>query len=157
MGVREYDYIKGNTALVPERQIKEKVTRDREKLQKRKKEVQKNNKLTKDFMGIVFLLFILGGTSLWMDGYVYFLQKQLSNIEVQFSDELAINEALKLDMLKISSIEKVKTTAEKELGMVYPGKEGTISIDMSKEYFSHIKEEKENRSTFLAKLIDTFN
>lgn len=157
MGVREYDYIKGNTALVPERQIKERVTKERKIQQRKKKSTQLKGKVTKDFMGMVFVMFILGGASLLIDGHVYTLQKELSNMEVKVSDQLEINEALKVDLLKISSIDKVKTTAEKELGMVYPGKEGTISIDMSKDYFSHIKEENENKSSFLAKLIDTFN
>lgn len=160
MGVREYDYIRGNTVVVPERQIKERESIDRrnkERQEKRKKLAQNKRKLTKDFMGMVTLMFILGAASLSVDGRVYGLQKQLSNLESQVGHEVEINEALDVELLQISSIEKVKTTAEKELGMVYPGKEGTISIDMSKEYFSHIKEVKEDKSSLLAELIGTFN
>lgn len=160
MGVREYDYIKGNTVVAPERQIKEREINERrikERQERRKKSAQKRNKLTKDFMGMISLMFILGAASLSIDGHVYSLQKELSNLELEVSRETEVQEALNVDLLKISSIEKIKTTAEEELAMVYPGKEGTISIDMSKEYFSHIKDESESKSSLLAKLMDTFN
>jgi cell division protein FtsL len=157
MGVREYDYIKGNTAIVPERQIKEREVKVRNKQEKKKKLAEKRKNLTKDFAGIILLMFVLGGTSLAIDGHVFALQKELSNLEIEVNKELEINEALKVNLLQISSIEKIKTTAEKELGMVYPGKTGTISIDMSKEYFSHIKEKSESDSSLIGKIIGTFN
>lgn len=158
MGVREYDYIKGNTAYVPERQVIERKVKERHKQQKQEKKLAQNRKrLTKDFMGMVILMFVLGGTSLAIDGHVYALQKELSNMELEVNSELEVNEALKVDLLKISSIEKIKTTAEEELSMVYPDKTGTISIDMSKEYFSHIKEESESNSSLIGKIIGTFN
>lgn len=157
MGVREYDYIKGNTAFLPERKIEEKEVKEKQQQRNNKKLAQNKKKLTKDFMGMVFIMFILGASSLSIDGYVYTLQKELSNVELKVSSQLEVNEALKVNLLKISSIEKIKTTAEEELAMVYPEKTGTISIDMSKEYFSHIKEESENKSSLLAKLIGTFN
>lgn len=157
MGVREYDYIKGNTAIVPERQIVERKVKNRDKQAKKKKLAENRKNLTKDFVGVIFLMFALGGVSLAIDGNVYALQKELSNLEIEVSNELAVNEALKVNLLQISSIEKIKTTAEEELGMVYPDKTGTISIDMSKEYFSHIKEESESNSSLIEKIIGTFN
>ena len=43
-----------------------------------------------------------------------------------------------------------------ELSMVYPNKDNTIMIDMSKDYFSHINEE-ENGESFLDKIKSIFN
>ena len=41
--------------------------------------------------------------------------------------------------------------------MVYPSSESTISIDMSKEYFAHLKNEKSKKSGLLQKIIAAFN
>ena len=67
-----------------------------------------------------------------------------------------INDALKVMLLKYSSLENVKNVAENELSMVYPNKDNTIMIDMSKDYFSHISEE-ENGESFLDKIKGIFN
>ena len=67
-----------------------------------------------------------------------------------------VNEALKVDMLQFAAFDVVKSAAE-EIGMVYPKEESTISIDMSKEYFSHIKEEEKGNSSLFGKLIEIFN
>ena len=69
---------------------------------------------------------------------------------------LEINDALKVMLLKYSSLENVKNVAENELSMVYPNKDNTIMIDMSKDYFSHINEE-ENGESFLDKIKSIFN
>ena len=62
-----------------------------------------------------------------------------------------------MDMLKYAAVGKVKETAENELGMVYPTEKSTITIDMSKEYFSHIKKQEESKSSLLAKIMKVFN
>ena len=67
-----------------------------------------------------------------------------------------INDALKVMLLKYSSLENVKNVAENELSMVYPNKDNTIMIDMSKDYFTHISEE-ENGESFLDKIKGIFN
>ena len=112
--------------------------------------------LISNVVGISALVCILGGITLAIDGYVYDRQNELTKIKEEAEVALDINDALKVTLLKYSSLENVKNIAENELSMVYPNKDNTIMIDMSKDYFSHISEE-ENGESFLDKIKGIFN
>lgn len=158
MGAREYNYTRGNTALVPER----KPQYDNNKKQKIKEELRAKKikklkvNLISNVVGISALVCILGGITLAIDGYVYDRQNELTQIKEEAEVSSDINDALKVMLLKYSSLENVKNIAENELSMVYPNKDNTIMIDMSKDYFSHISEE-ENGESFLDKIKGIFN
>ena len=102
-------------------------------------------------------MFTLGATTLYLDGKIHALQKELLILERNMKEEEDVNAAINVDMLKFASFDKIKSTAENELGMVYPSSESTISIDMSKEYFSHLKSEESKKSGLLQKIIAAFN
>ena len=158
MGAREYNYTRGNTALVPERKPqydKNKKQKIKEELRAKKIKKLKVN-LISNVVGISALVCILGGINLAIDGYVYDRQNELTEIKEETAASSDINDALKVMLLKYSSLENVKNVAENELGMVYPNKDNTILIDMSKDYFSHINEE-ENKESFLDKIKGIFN
>ena len=158
MGAREYNYTRGNTALVPERKPqydKNKKQKIKEELRAKKIKKLKVN-LISDVVGISALVCILGGITLAIDGYVYDRQNELTQIKEEAEVSSDINDALKVMLLKYSSLENVKNVAENELSMVYPNKDNTIMIDMSKDYFSHISEE-ENGESFLDKIKGIFN
>ena len=158
MGAREYNYTRGNTALVPERKPqydKNKKQKIKEELRAKKIKKLKVN-LISNVVGISALVCILGGITLAIDGYVYDRQNELTQIKEEAEVSSDINDALKVMLLKYSSLENVKNVAENELSMVYPNKDNTIMIDMSKAYFSHINEE-ENGESFLDKIKSIFN
>lgn len=158
MGAREYNYTRGNTALVPERKPqydKNKKQKIKEELRAKKIKKLKVN-LISNVVGISALVCILGGITLAIDGYVYDRQNELTQIKEEAEVSSDINDALKVMLLKYSSLENVKNVAENELSMVYPNKDNTIMIDMSKDYFSHINEE-ENKESFLDKIKGIFN
>ena len=158
MGAREYNYTRGNTALVPERKPqydKNKKQKIKEELRAKKIKKLKVN-LISNVVGISALVCILGGITLAIDGYVYYRQNELTQIKEEAEVSSDINDALKVMLLKYSSLENVKNVAENELSMVYPNKDNTIMIDMSKDYFSHISEE-ENGESFLDKIKGIFN
>mgnify|MGYP001006943202 FL=1 len=158
MGAREYNYTRGNTALVPERKPqydKNKKQKIKEELRAKKIKKLKVN-LISNVVGISALVCILGGITLAIDGYVYDRQNELTEIKEETAASSDINDALKVMLLKYSSLENVKNVAENELSMVYPNKDNTIMIDMSKDYFSHINEE-ENKESFLDKIKGIFN
>ena len=111
--------------------------------------------LISNVVGISALVCILGGITLAIDGYVYDRQNELTQIKEEAEVSSDINDALKVMLLKYSSLENVKNVAENELSMVYPNKDNTIMIDMSKD-FSHISEE-ENGESFLDKIKGIFN
>lgn len=158
MGAREYNYTRGNTALVPERKPqydKNKKQKIKEELRAKKIKKLKVN-LISNVVGISALVCILGGITLAIDGYVYDRQNELTQIKEEAEVSSDINDALKVMLLKYSSLENVKNVAENELSMVYPNKDNTIMIDMYKDYFSHINEE-ENGESFLDKIKSIFN
>ena len=158
MGAREYNYTRGNTALVPERKPqydKNKKQKIKEELRAKKIKKLKVN-LISNVVGISALVCILGGITLAIDGYVYDRQNELTQIKEEAEVSSDINDALKVMLLKYSSLENVKNVAENELSMVYPNKDNTIMSDMSKDYFSHISEE-ENGESFLDKIKGIFN
>lgn len=160
MGVREYDYIRGNTAVKPERRVEEsQVNRElqRKRREQQKKLQQKKARKIKSLVSAATFIFVLGASNLAINGYVYSIQNKLSQLEMNVKEQMDINEALKVEMLKYASLDKIKTTAENDLSMVYPKEESTVAIDMSKEYFSHLKTKQENKASFIAKLMDTFN
>ena len=158
MGVREYDYIRGNTALAPERKVKElDKKRDLQRKERERKAHQKRKSLLVSGLTIGAIMFALGATTLYLDGKIHDLQKQLLILEGNMKEEEDVNAAINVDMLKFASFDKIKSTAENELGMVYPSSESTISIDMSKEYFAHLNNEESKKSGLLQKIIAAFN
>ena len=156
MVVREYDYIRGNTALAPERKIKEQEVK-RKKKQVKKEFDWKNNRIKIIFSAVI--VSILGVASLTIDSYVYKIQKNLSNLEVEMDVELAKSEAMKVDLLKVSSLDNINNVAINGLNMTYPDKSSSITIDMSKNYFDHIKDKKETntKTGLIAKIANWMN
>ncbi len=158
MGVREYDYIRGNTALAPERKVKElDKKRDLQRKERERKAHQKRKSLLVSGLTIATVMFALGATTLYLDGKIHALQKELLILEGNMKEEEDVNAAINVDMLKFASFDKIKSTAEDELGMIYPNSESTITIDMSKEYFSHLKTKENNKNNFLQKIMAAFN
>lgn len=158
MSAREYNYTRGNTALVPERKPQyDKNNKQRNKENLRAKKLKKLKvDLISNIVGISALVCTLGAITLAIDGYVYDKQNQLTEVKEELSIATDTNDALKVMLLKYSSLENVKSVAENDLGMVYPSKGNTIILDMSKDYFPQINEEK-NSESFLDKFKGIFN
>ena len=158
MSAREYNYTRGNTALVPERKPQyDKNNKQRNKENLRAKKLKKLKvDLISNIVGISALVCTLGAITLAIDGYVYDKQNQLTEVKEELSIATESNDALKVMLLKYSSLENVKSVAENDLGMVYPSKGNTIILDMSKDYFPQINEEK-NSESFLDKFKGIFN
>jgi hypothetical protein len=158
MVVREYDYIRGTTALAPERKINVKEQEVKKKKKQVKKEFDwKNNRIK--IISSAMIVSILGVASLSIDSYVYKIQKNLSNLEVEMETELAKSEAMKVDLLKVSSLDNISNIAINGLKMTYPDKSSSITIDMSKNYFDHIKDKKETntKTKLIAKIVNWMN
>lgn len=156
MVVREYDYIRGNTVLAPERK------KSVQEVKRKKKQVKKgfdwkNN--SGKIISTAVILAVLGAITLFIDSHVYKIQKDLSNLEIAIADENAKMEAINVELLKISSLDNINNIAVNGLKMTYPTKSSTITIDMSKNYFDHIRDEKDvnTKTSLIAKLVDWMN
>ena len=68
-------------------------------------------------------MFALGATTLYLDGKIHDLQKQLLILEGNMKEEEDVNAAINVDMLKFASFDKIKSTAENdECYTCYAGK-----------------------------------
>ena len=143
--------------LAPDKKIKEtEKQRKKQRIQSKKRErAMKKNILIAGFT-VGTILFALGSTTLFLDSKIHDYQKKLLILEENLKEEKDVNAAINVKMLKFASFDKIKSTAEDELGMIYPNSESTITIDMSKEYFSHLKTKENSTSNFLQKIIGVF-
>ena len=92
MGVREYDYIRGNTALAPERKVKEQdKKREIQRKNKEQKLINKRKNLLVSGLTIATVMFALGATTLYLDGKIHDLQKQLLILEGNMKEEEDVN------------------------------------------------------------------
>lgn len=141
---REYDYIRGNTAVNPNRKYEDfneeqrKKDLERSEKEKRKKIRVLKDKKTKDIIHVALVICVLGIATVMKDGKIYKSQERLTNIKREVKNVVASNEALRVDLLKFSSLDNVKNTAE-NIGMINPVSGQSITIDMSKDYFPELK------------------
>lgn len=147
MARREYDYIKGSTALAPERKRRvQKPDKKYKKIQRRKKLQSKNNLLRnkrkndrKYVLTIAVIILSLGFITISSDSKVYSMQKQVTDINTKIKQTEEVNADLKLQISKSSSLNYIQQNAEKKLSMVAPKKDDTVKIDFSQNYFKDLK------------------
>ena len=166
MLVREYDYIKGNTAVNPNRQGLEKQRENKEKLEKIRK--QRNKKIkeaqAKKRLGVLQIagvIFFMGFITISRDSKVYNMQRDVTKINKEIKLINDENEALRVDLLKVASLDNIKTNAEERLGMSVATKENTIQVDFSQNYFedleSEITDENNTQKGLFSRLMDALN
>ena len=164
MLVKEYDYINGSTAVNPHRQV-----RDKEKQEKLEKVRRQRNKRIKEeqvrkrlgVLQIAFVIFLMGFITISRDSKVYSMQQEVTKINKEIkviSDE---NEAIRVDLLKVASLDNIKTNAEERLGMSVATKENTIQVDFSQNYFSDLEsgitDENNTQKGLFSRLMDALN
>lgn len=141
---REYDYIRGNTALNPKRKYDDFDKRvERENLERRKREEQKREKdakksLVKNILQVASIALILGLINIGINGKVYKLQKELIGVNKEISTAKAEGEAIRVDLLKYASIEDIKESSVAK-GMKAPTKNDTVVINITKDFFENMK------------------
>lgn len=148
----------GNNAVVTERKIEKRELEKNEKLEKAKKErrlreLTKQRQQKKNIMQIVALVFIFGIIIIGRNATIYSMQKQLVSINSEIKEVRNDNESLKIELLKVSSLENIKNYAEKNLKMVNPDKSTIIRHDISKNNFTEQTESNINK-TLLSKIKD---
>lgn len=141
MVVREYDYIKGSTATNPSRKTKIGKTYKKSQQNKKKRKLQIKNRKKNDrryVLTIAIVIFSLGCITVWGDSKVYVMQKQVSDLNTQIKQTQEQNEALKVKVLKFSSLSSIQEKAETKLGMAVTSKQDIVRIDFSDNYFKDV-------------------
>ena len=153
-------YMKGSLAVVPER----KEDREgREKYRELKKAKNQRNKRLKEkqwqvkrgTLLCILLLFICGFSVIYSYGAAFTKQKELAKLQKSERDINMENDNLKVELLKFSSFEYVKSNAEGKLSMIAPDRSKVISVDLNRDNFkeeSLVKEEKNSIVSFIKDL-----
>lgn len=142
---REYDYIRGNTVLNPKRRFEEEKRRqERENIERQKKEQQRKQRenrkaVVKNILQVASIALVLGVLTIARDGRVYRLQNDLSNVKSEAKTVTAENEALRVNLLKFSSLGDIKDFASKA-GMKVPQNDDIITVNITKDFFANIRE-----------------
>ena len=142
---KEYDYIRGNMAINPDRKYEDfnddqrKKDLERAEKEKRRKIIALRDKKTKNIIQVALVICVLGVITVMRDGKVYKTQKELTDIRYEVKNAVAANEALRVDFLKFSSLDNIKATA-KSMGMTNPNNSEAITVDMTKNYFPELTE-----------------
>jgi len=164
---REYDYIKGSTALAPERKSrvrkpdkKYKQIQRRKKLQNKKIFLENRKKNDRKYLLTVAIVILsLGVLTITGDIKVYNMQKSVTQLNSSIKQTQEDNEALKVQVLKFSSLNNIQERAKSKLSMYTPKKEETVKIDFSENYFKDLKPSVSENSTketnFISKLINS--
>ena len=137
---REYEYIRGNTALKPKRKYDEvKRREEREKLERQRRERNAKKAVVKNILQVASIALVLGVLTIARDGKVYRMQNDLTNVKSEIKTVTAEGEALRASLLKFASLGDIKETAI-EAGMKVPQKEDTITVNITKDFFANIRE-----------------
>lgn len=142
MIVKEVDYIRGNTANAPQRKYDDiKKDKSLEDAKKRKNKLlkEKKKKTRNGALQIALVIFVLGVLTIWRDTKVYNLQTQIGTLNNEIKVVNSENEALKVDLLKNSSLKNIESSAQKKLGMIAPVDAQKVNVDLSKDYLAGLE------------------
>ena len=99
------------------------------------------------------MTFVVGLIVIYGDNRIYKAQSQLNTLKASISAIENENEALKVDILKSSSISDIRSAAENKLKMVSPTQNNVVSIDLEKNNFKIVSENSINKNDgILAKI-----
>lgn len=175
MVVKEFDYINGNTAARPrrsddtDRRKYEELQRAKRQRNKRIREDQKKKR--KGIRQIAMVILVLGMISIAGEAKVYVMQNEISGTNHKDEDKLSLNqrikilnddnEALRVELLKVASLDNIKTKAEERLGMVIASKDDMKHLDLSENYFEDLEndrtDDKQNGKGLFSKLMDALD
>ena len=165
MQERQFGYIRGNTAVVPER--KPRISRNNKNknsiLRKKNKEkaIIASRKNDRKYMFLVVAaIFTLGSVTITGDTKVYNMQRQVTQLNSSIKTMKEENEALKVKLLKYSSLSNIEGNASTKLGMYIPSSSDVVKIDFSENYFDEITQEenvsKNAEKSLFSKIADIF-
>lgn len=162
---KEYYYVRGNTAIAPSKKDDErkddKQQIKRQKKANKQKALERQKKSDRKYMFVIATsIFILGITLISREGSIYKMQKQVSTMKNEISNFKENNEALKVKILKHSSLSNVEENAVSKLSMHIPQKQDVVKIDFSENYFEsvHVDDEveSEKKNTIFSKIVSLF-
>jgi len=136
------NYFNGNTVLVPEyipsSPQKREQLEELERARRQNIEKKRNRRIQYKFNVIqsVGIIFIIGITLIYRYSVIYNMQKNINMVNTEISQVSKQNEDLKIQLIKVSSIQQVEQVATEKLHMITPDKNHVIYSDLSKNNFA---------------------
>ncbi|MBS5926500.1 MAG: cell division protein FtsL [Clostridium sp.] len=166
MKVKEYEYIRGNTAAQPRRSSEtdrkryEELQKAKRERKRRKREEERRKR--RGARQIAAAIAILGFITIARDTKVYSMQNDLAKLNSEIKSVDDENEALRVELLKVASLDNIKTNAEEKLGMVVATKDEMLQMDLSGNYFEDLENDEtnakdNNKSGLFAKIMDALD
>ncbi len=148
----------GNNAVVTERPLHKEERKRQEELKKVKlnrkiKQLEIAREQRKSIIQVAVAILITGVITIGGNSSLYAMQDQVSDINVQINELQSDNEALKLKLLKVASLDNIKDVAENQLGMVNQDPKEVVRYNLSVNNFLEKNENNEKQSIF-AKIKD---
>ncbi|WP_294156633.1 cell division protein FtsL [uncultured Clostridium sp.] len=141
----EYSYgVKGNTAVKPLKKTTICKPKKNSQIRRQKKNDKKNmfrrerQSDRKYIFTVILFVLGLGCITIAGDGKVYKLQNNVTTLENQINSTKEENEALRVKILKYSSLDNIEENAGNSLGMYLPHSDDMVKIDFSDDYFKDV-------------------
>lgn len=141
---KEYDYIRGNTALNPKRRYAEEQRREerdyieRQRREKQRREREAKKTVVKNILQVASIALILGVLTIARNGRVYRMQNDLYSVKSNIKTVTSENAALRASLLEFGSLGEIEVIASKA-GMKFPQKDDTITVNITKDFFANIR------------------
>lgn len=143
---REFDYINGSTAVKPERKIQRKERNYEEyrkaKIRRQKLKKKEKSKKFRNMIQIAMVVLVLGSITIYRDGKVYLLKSDLKNVNKEIKILDAENEAIRVDLLKNSSLKNIENNAKNKIKMLENSEAKKIEIDLSTNHLGDLMNNK---------------
>ena len=143
---REFDYINGSTAVKPERKIQRKERNYEEyrkaKIRRQKLKKQEKSKKFRSMIQIAMVVLVLGSITIYRDGKVYSLKSDLKNVNKEIKILDAENEAIRVYLLKNSSLKNIENNAKNKIKMLENSEAKKIEIDLSTNHLGDLMNNK---------------
>lgn len=153
---KQIEYINGNTVTRhQEKQYDIETQQEIERIRKVKKdrylrEKARKNQIKKNMSQIVLGVFLSGCVVIYGDNKVYSAQRQVKDLKNQIASLKSDNENMKVQILKVSSIDQIKDISENKLKMISPTHQNQIFVDISKNNFSpKVEKSKDNNGSII--------
>jgi cell division protein FtsL len=153
-------YIKGSTALAPEKQQSGPVRKEdyevlkKSKIERENRLKHKKNLNKRKVIKAISFVFAAGIALMFNEGRLYEKQQKVSQINREITDISKQNEDIRIQLVKLNSLSSIKNTADNTLNMVMPKREEVIYVDFSRSNFAEVpQDDKESLAEdFFAKI-----
>lgn len=157
---KKQQYVKGNTALAPEKQEREPLRKEEYDLL-RKSKIERANRLKhnknikkRKVLKSIAVIFVFGFAIMFNESKLYDRQQEITQINKQINEINKTNEDLRIQLVKLNGLNNIKDAADNKLQMVIPQNGSEVRVDFSKNNFAEVpRDDKESLAKeFLAKI-----